>query len=279
MRSFTHNKLDKRTQLGLMSSMVVTPLFSTSTSLKEGGIFTLEKAGDRERTKRKHGPISLCDLAKDEKMDQITLVESNFVNFMNAAKNLGDAKVQFRFGLRVVMCEDMTDKSEASLKTQSKLILFMRNSEAYKPLIKLFTKASTEGFYYVPRLDWKALKEMWSDDIILTLPFYSSFLAKNTLTFASIAPDLPAKPLLLKEIAQDLPFDSILEEAVNRYVAANGCEIESVKSIYYKNRDDAKKWLIWRCILDRGSTWDKPNQDHCTSKEFCYEAWKELSHG
>lgn len=256
---------------------MVTPLFSSSTSLKEGGIFTLEKAGDKEKTKRKRGPVSLCDLAKEEKLAQVTLVESNLVNFMNAAKNLPEVGAQFRFGLKAIVCEDMTQKTEESLKTESKVVLFMRNSAAYKPLIKLFTRSSTEGFYYAPRLDWKALKSGWSDDLILALPFYSSFLAKNTLTFASLAPELPSKPLLLREMRQELPFDDLLDMALSRFATANDCEIEPVKSIYYRNRVDSKQWQVWRAILGRNS-WDKPGADHCASREFSWEAFKELPH-
>lgn len=256
---------------------MVTPLFSSSASLKEGGVFTLEKASDIEKAKRRYGPVSLCVLAKEEKLAQVTLVESNFVNFMNAAKNLPEVGAQFRFGLKVTVCDDMMQKTEESLKTESKVVLFMRNSAAYKPLIKLFTRSSTEGFYYAPRLDWKALKAGWSDDLILALPFYSSFLAKNTLTFASIVPALPAQPLLLREVAQELPFDGLLDEAVERYRAQSGCEVEQVKSIYYRRRDDSKKWQVWRAILNRGASWDKPQMDHCASREFSWEAFKEIA--
>ncbi len=251
----------------------IIPLFSTSASTKQGGIFTLEKPNSN--VTRKFAPISLVNLAKEEKLKEITLVESNFINFMVAHKNLSEIDCQFKFGLKLVVCEDINNKSEDSFKTESKVVVFLKSDKGYKNLIKIFTKAATDGFYYIPRIDWKNLKELFSENLILALPYYSSFLARNTLTFSSIAPDLPTAPIILKEINQEIPFDYILDEVIDKYSKSNNYKIENVKSIYYKNRIDAKKFLIWRCILER-KIWDKPNMDSMCSREFSWEAYKEL---
>ena len=256
-------------------SEAVLPLFSTSASLKDGGIFTVEKAGAAAKAKHVKAPVSLCDLAKEEKLSKLHLVESNFVNFMMAHKNLKEVGCDLIFGLKVVVCDDLADKSEASFRNESKVIVFLAKDSGYQSLIKIYSKAAMDGFYYIPRLDWKTLKSMWSDDLILALPFYSSFLAKNTLTFAAITPDLPVAPIILREIDQRLPFDDLIDDAITKYTKQNPCEIQSVKSIYYKKRKDAKAWQVWRCILNR-TTFDKPNLDGCASKEFAFEAWKEL---
>jgi DNA polymerase III alpha subunit len=253
----------------------ITPLFSTSASLKEGGIFVIDKAGAAADAKHSKGPVNLVDLAKEEKLPFITLVESNFVNFMSAYKNLTKIGCQFRFGLRLVVCEDLNNKTDESFKTESKIIIFLQDDKAYKNLINIYTKASTDGFYYIPRIDWKTLKEFWSDGLILALPFYSSFLARNLLSFSSIMPELPANPVLLKEIGQELPFDGLINKSLEKYSESNKSTIENVKSIYYKNRDHAKSFLIYRAILGR-KTWDKPNMDGMSSREFCWESYKEL---
>lgn len=255
-------------------SQKVIPLFSTSASLQEGGIFTVEKAGEKEKLGRKTGPVSLCDLAKDEGLKEVAMVESNFINFMQASKNFDSIGVQFKFGLKLVVCEDMADKSESSYKTESKIIVFMGSDSGYSSLIKIYSKACTDGFYNIPRIDWKTLKQMWCEDLVLAFPFYSSFLAKNTLSFATILPDLPVKPILFVE-NQLLPFDSILNDAVTKYASTEKVDVQPVKSIYYKNRNDAKSWMVYQCILRR-STWDKPNIDHCTSREFSWESYKEI---
>ena len=255
----------------------IIPLFTTSSSLKEGGIFTVEKAGAATKAGKKHGPISLCDLAKEEGLKQMHLVCDRWSDMMQAEKNLRAVGCQLVFGLKLVVCADMADKSEASFKTESKVVIWMNGEGAadYTALINLYTKAAQDGFYYIPRLDWKTLKAGWDDSLILSLPFYSSFLARNTLTFASIVPDMPvAQPLLLQEVGQELPIDSLIQDSVDRWVATNGGAVQRVKSIYYKEREGAKPWQVWRATLNRAS-WDKP-QDGACSREFSYESYREM---
>lgn len=255
----------------------VVPLFSSACSLSQGGIFTVEKAGAAAKAGRKYGPTSLCDLAKTEGLTQLHLVDDRFVNFMAAEKSLKAVNCALTFGLKVVVCDDMTDKSEASFKNESKVVIWMAGdgSADYRALINLYTLAAQDGFYYVPRLDWKTLCKHWHKDLLLSLPFYSSFLARNTLTFASIVPALPAEPLVFIEVGQNLPFDGLLQGAVDRYVANTGVPVQRVKSVYYRAREDSKQFVVWRAILKRTS-WEEPKMDWMWSREFCWTAYKEL---
>lgn len=256
----------------------ILPLFSTSASRVQGGIWTIEKAGAAAKTGRTHGPISLCDIAKRDKLTQLHLVQTNCIDLMMAAKNLAEVGCALVYGLKIVVCDDMTIKDEASFRNESKVIIWMAGDGLadYEALIALYTKAAQDGFYYVPRLDWKTLKAMWHPDLMLSLPFYSSFLARNTLTFASIVPDLPVKPNVLVEVDQRLAFDDLILDAVNRYIEESGAEVEQVKTCYYERRAQAKDYLCYLCALDR-KTYDKPGRDWFWSKQFCLEAHKELA--
>ena len=256
----------------------IVPLFSSAASLKQGGLFVTEKAGYLAKAGRKRGPVSLCDLAKENGLTQLCLVDSTMVNFFSAYKNLKEVGCNLTFGLKLIICDDMADKSEASCKTESKVVIFMNSGTAYQSLCSIYSKAAKDGFYYVPRLDWKTLRSMWSECLTLALPFYSSFLAVNTLTFNVISPDLPTVPLVLREIDQQLPFDDLINEAVDRYVAASGAAVQPVKSIYYRDRKDAKTFCVWRCILSRTS-FDLPGMDGMYSREFCFQAYRELVGG
>lgn len=259
----------------------IIPLFSTSSSFGQGGIFTVEEAGKSIKNGKKiRGPESICDLAKEEGLTKVYLVETKFASFMEAYKNLKKINCDLHFGLKLCVCEDMNVKTDDSLKTESNIIIWpaVDSVSVYEKFIKISSKAAIDGFYYRPRIDWKTLCAMWSDDLLLSLPFYSSFIQKNTLTFSTIVPELPAKPLVLREVGQQLPFDEIINEAIAKYAASNDSEVQDVKSIYYKNRAHAKSWQIWRCILDR-TDYDKPNMEHCASSEFCWESYKEIVGG
>ncbi len=254
----------------------IVPLFSSAVSLKDGGLFTVEKAGVAAKAGRTHGAVSLCDLAKEHGLKQLHLVDDRFANFFALQKNLKDIGCQLVFGLKMTVADDISDKSEASLKTESKVVIWMNGDGGmdYQTLIDFQTVAAQQGFYYQPRIDWKVLKAGWHKDLILSLPFYSSFLARNALSFASIVPDLPVEPLLLREVDQRMPADDLLDDALARYSAATGAQIQQVKSVYYRNREDARAFQAWRCLLNRTSH-DKPN-DSMVSREFCWEAYQEL---
>ena len=253
----------------------IIPLFYSSSSLKEGGIFTFDKAGAAAKSGKKYGPVSLCDLAKSEGLTQLHFVASKFADFMTAGKNLKDVNCQMVFGLKLTICDNMEDKSDASLRNESSVIIWMAGdgSSDYEGLIDIYSTAAQQGFYYAPRLDWKRLRAMWRDDFILSLPFYSSFIARNTLTMASIVPDLPASPLIFREVKNLMPYDNLIESAIKKFNATTGYPTQNVKSIYYKNRKDAEQFQIWRCILGRKDH-DKPNDGIC-SAEFCWEAYKQ----
>lgn len=257
----------------------IVPLFATGASLRQGGLFTAEKPGAAKKAGRKHGPLSLCDLAKAEGLKQVHVVDDRFANYFSLHRGLKEVGTTLNFGLKLTVCDDMAVKDEASLKNESKVVVWMNGdgSADYEAAINLYSLAATEGFYYEPRIDWKTLRANWHADLVLSLPFYSSFLARNLMSFASIVPELPPGPLLvLQEVDQRMPYDEILDEAVQRYVAATpGAILQPVKSVYYVTRQQARAQLTWQCILDR-ATWDKPKPEGFTSREFSWEAYKEL---
>jgi DNA polymerase III alpha subunit len=50
--------------------------------------------------------------------------------------------------------------------------------------------------------------------------------------------------------------------------------IVKTKSIFYKNEEDFKAYLTFKCINKR-TTLSKPNIDHMCSNEFSFESWNE----
>ena len=265
-----------------VGNMDIVPIFSTHYSLVQGGILTLEEPG-----KTKDGnPVSVFDLAQQSGLKQVVLVESKPDGFVEAVKNIKKvgSDVKLIFGLKIVLCADMMDKSDQSLSTQHSIIIFIRNTNGYNDLLKIWNRAATDGFYYSPRADAQLLKTWWTPNLTLALPYFSSFLYKNSLSMAKIVPDLPVKcPIILKEIDSDLPFSPVIDQAIDRYVEMN-CAGEGVtespilncKTIYYAKNDDFKKYLVYRAILGRAS-FDKPQIDHFSSNTFSWESYLDLT--
>ena len=246
------------------------PFFKSHYSIGKS-ILTLEEAG----SSTKGGPQSIIDLCKENKLEDLFLVDDSMSGFLQGYLNCEKAGINFRFGLRISVCEDLDEKNEEKRKKTSKIIVFAKNKEGYKKLIKIYTEAAQKGFYYVPRTDYKSLKKHWSDkDLNMVVPFYDSFLHLNTLHGYMCMPDFSfCKPVYAVE-QNDIPFNYLIEKRVEEYCKDDKCL--NVKSVFYNKKEDFKAFLTFRCINNR-STLDKPNLDHMTSNEFCLENWKEIN--
>lgn len=251
--------------------MNVLPVFSSHYSLF-GSILTLEEPG-----KTKPGnPISVFDLAASHGLKQVVLVDESIGGFIEGYKSASKAGVQFIFGLKLCVCSKMADKSEESLRAESNVIVFVRNSQAYSDLIKIHNRAATDGFYHRPRADWALLKTLWTPNLSLAIPPHSGFLFKNQMTFSNIVPDFPVPPTVFIEKDSGLPFAPLIESAALKFAADNQLEVQATKSIYYAGPENYDAYATFRAIGNRGE-FQRPNVDHMCSDRFSFQAWKELT--
>ena len=120
---------------------------------------------------------------------------------------------------------------------------------------------------------------MWSEeDLTLAIPFYDSFIFKNTLHFCSCIPDFSfCKPTFFLE-DNHLPFDLIIREKVFEYCKKNNYPTEETKSIFYETKEDFEAFQTYKCICSRRfkqRTLSVPNFDHLASPEFSFESYLE----
>ncbi len=244
------------------------PLFKSHYSIGKS-ILTLEE----EDSSIEGGPKSIIDLCKEHKMKELFLVDDSMSGFLQGYLNCEKAKLNFRFGLRISVCEDLTEKNEEQRKKTSKVIVFAKTKEGYQRLIKIYTQAAQHGFYHLPRTDYTALKNNWSDkDLSLMVPFYDSFLHLNILHGHMCMPDFSFCDPVYAVEQNDIPFNYLIEKKVQEYCKQDKCM--NVKSVFYNKKEDFKAFLSFRCISNRSSL-DKPNLDHMTSDEFSLESYLE----
>ena len=245
------------------------PLFKSHYSIGKS-ILTLSEAGKSEANQ----PDSIIDIALSEKLDKIFLVEDGMAGFMEAYTNCRKANLPLCFGARMVLCRDMKKKDDESRESEHRVVVFMTRPEGYESLVKIVSCASTDGFYYLPRLDCDTLKKLWSKGLALAIPFYDSFLFQNTMSFATCVPDFPfASPVLFLE-DNGLPFDSLIASKVVSYAASNKLEVVQAQSVFYKNYRDFKAYLTFRCLHNR-SCLETPRLEFMGSNQFCFEAFKD----
>jgi len=241
------------------------PLFKSHYSLGRS-ILTLEDKDEKDDY-----PDSIIQICKENKMKELYLVEDNMSSFLEAYSNCRKNKIKLNYGLRISVTELMSDKSEESKTKSSKIILFFKNKKGYQQLTKLYSIAAKEGFYYEPRLDYETISKNWTDDLILCIPFYDSFIFNNTLKNSLCIPKFDfTKPIFFIE-DNDLPFDLLVKQKALSFAEKNDLKIYKVQSVFYKEKKDFKAYLTFRCINNR-SVLNKPNLDHMSSNEFCFES-------
>jgi DNA polymerase-3 subunit alpha len=251
----------------------IIPIFKSHYSLGRS-ILTLKMPKVEEESESSD---SVFDICADAGIKEMYLVDDNMAGFLEAFTNAEALKIKLVFGLRLTFCPDSNNKSEEGRQNSYKNIIFAKNAKGYKQLIKIYTLAAQDGFYYEPRIDFERLKPLWSNDLLLAIPFYDSFLYKNKYTNSQCVPDFSfTEPVFFCE-DNDVLLDKDMQERVLNY-CSDKHETIKTKSIYYKHRKDFSAYLTFRCINGRTNV-EKPNFDGMCSDEFCYESYLEVVNG
>jgi DNA polymerase III alpha subunit len=221
---------------------------------------------------------SIFDIAKKEKLNQIVLVEDSLTGFLEAAKISEEIGVQLIFGLRLTAGEKRKrDKAEVP-KTSHRIVVFAKNADGCRLLNKIYSEAFLRSEGEIAMDD---LKDLWNEEALkLAIPFYDSFIFKNTMSLSSCAPvfNFTSPTFFIED--NELPFDSLIKGRVIKFCKTKGFKTENVKTIYYKNRKDFAAYQTYKCICNRGGwsgkavSLEKPNLDHCGSREFSFESWR-----
>ena len=251
----------------------IIPIFKSHYSLGRS-ILTLKMPKEAPEDESSDSVFDICDEAGIKEM---FLVDDNMAGFLEAFTNAEALKIKLIFGLRLTFCPDSSNKSEEGRRNSYKNIIFAKNAKGYKQLIKIYTLAAQEGFYYEPRIDFERLKPLWSNDLLLAVPFYDSFLYKNKYTDSQCVPDYSfTEPVFFSE-DNDVLLDKDMQDRVRDF-CSDKHEIIKTKSIYYNHKKDFSAYLTFRCINGRTSV-EKPNFDGMCSSEFCYESYLEAING
>ena len=261
--------------------MKVLPLFTSQFSIGKS-ILTLDKANENSD---ESGPDSIFSIAKEYGLKQIFLVEDSFGGTFQALKNVGSVSSDtvLSLGFRCNFCSDIDAENDVLKSTTHKNVVFALNSQGYKDLIKFYSKASTDNLRAnKPYMDYSCVREFWTENLLLMVPFYDSFLHKNALYDGSCNPDFSAfgSSIVFAIENNDLPFDYLIERRINKYISSNPFDTVRTKSIFYKRREDFDAWATLRLMNNRSFGYFKAslkecNLPNCGSREFCMESWAE----
>jgi DNA polymerase III alpha subunit len=220
-------------------------------------------------------PTSIFAIAKKHEEESVFLVESDISSYWKFYKNAKELGVRPIYGIKLAVCSDMEDKEPTSKKTESNIIVVFKNSQAYYDMVPFYSAASTIGMNGHRRIDWKNLHKYWTDNFLLLVPFYSSFIARNLMVHnqSSLPEFRGIEPTFLIQ-QQGLPFDEMILSATQNYCRATSTTMQDAHQVYYYKNEDVMTHQTIQCIRKR-SSWQKPNLEHYASDQFSYEAYLE----
>lgn len=241
------------------------PIFQTNYSIGKG-ILTLDDPKEID-----DGPTSVFSIAKKHDLKDLWVADYNFAGFPTFYKGCLKEGIKPRFGIKFYVCQNCSDKSDESLRSESKVVVWMLNSAAYQDLCKLYSVSYEEqNFYYQNRLDWPTLKALWTPNLGLSIDAYDGFLAQNLLRNGCCVPDLSFCDPEFLLCETELPFDSLIKEKTVSFCAENNYKTVETAPIYYYQDADAETFQTFRAIQNK-ATLQKPNLDHFSSNKFSFE--------
>ncbi|MFS4456070.1 DNA polymerase III subunit alpha [Maribacter sp. 2304DJ31-5] len=196
-------------------------------------------------------------------------------------------------GCEFFVCEDHTNKNVKDYGYQ--IVLLAKNKNGYHNLAKMSSIAYTNGFYYVPRIDKKIIRQYREDIIVLTGNLYGEVPGK----VLNMGENQAEEALLWwKEVFGDdlyielMRHDQEDENRVNQVLIAfakkHDVKLVATNNTYYCAKEDAEAHDILLCVKDgekqatpigrgRGYRYGLPNQEYYfKSQEEMKELFKDV---
>ncbi len=234
------------------------PIFTSHYSIGKSILTLAAPGGEKENTSD-----SIFDIAKENNLDKIVLVENSLTGFPQALSTSIENEIDLVFGLSF-LCDSQ----------KHKLVIFANNSQGCKKLNIIFSQKDPE----TNSISLEVIKKYWSNDLTMVIPFYDSFLHKNLMEFENCTPNLKHfNPTFFME-HNGLPFDSVIRSKLLEYCDINNYITQEVKSVKYKSRKDIEAFQTYQCICSRKfgqRNLGNPGLDHFGSDEFCFESFLE----
>ena len=181
-------------------------------------------------------------------------------------------------GCEFFVCENHTDKSRKDNGYQ--IVLLAKNKKGYHNLAKMSSKAYTDGFYYVPRIDKEVIKQYKEDVMVLTGNLYGEVPSK----VLNVGEKQAEEALLWwkEEFGDDLYMEIMrhgqededrVNEVLIRLAKEHQVKLVASNNTYYCDKENANAHDILLCVKDgekqstpigrgRGYRYGLPNQEY-----------------
>lgn len=216
--------------------------------------------------------VSIFDIAQKHNLKTVRVIESSLSGFLECYLNADIDDTQLIFGYNISVVNSLGEKDNS----ESVVTVWIRNSDGYQDLLKINKFIQNEGYVkddLKGYITWEELNNLFTNNLLVTIPFYSGFLYKNLMSYgSSCVPKFDKfRPIFFVE-KHGLPFDEYLLEKTKSFCENNNFELSNSHSIYYYNNAHAESLMVLRCIQKR-STFEKPELPDFSSDKFSFESY------
>ena len=191
-----------------------------------------------------------------QNMTAVALTDiGNMMSAFLLVREANKAGIKPIVGIELNVCKDMNDKST---KDDGYSTVFLaKNKAGYHNLVKLASKAYTDGFYYVPRIDRTLFEEYKDDIVVLTGGLFGEVPSKILNIGEKQAEEsfVYWKNTLGDNFYAELNRHGLEEESVVNSVLLEFCDKHDVKYIatnntYYTQKSQSEAHDILLCVKD-----------------------------
>jgi len=171
------------------------------------------------------------------------------------AKRPPEERIKPVLGVELNVCRDHTDKSVQD--NGHTVVLLAKNFQGYQNLIKLVSKANLDGFYYVPRVDKKLLKQYREGLIALSgglegeIPHYILRIGE-TQAEEKLKEwlDIFGDDFYLEVLRHGLDEEEAVNETLKKFASEYGVKLVATNQVYYLNPEDYDAHEILLSVRD-----------------------------
>tara|TARA_R110000772_G_scaffold213627_2_gene324193 strand:+ start:3272 stop:4030 length:759 start_codon:yes stop_codon:yes gene_type:complete len=244
----------------------VIPIFKTDNS------FGKSVLTDRNPDETKEGgPKSVFSIAKNKGLKTLFLLEDSMMGFFYCHKTAKDLGIKLVYGVYFKIEDSRNEKHD------SKVVILSKNDEGHKDLMKLYSECETE---LGGKISFEKIKERIGSNknVQICIPFYDSFIHWNLMNLDGISVNLTGLDVVFFRDEKGLPFDSLIQNNIEKYCKKNNFKIQDVHSIYYETDEEAKELQVLKILttrkFGRPPNLGNPNLEHFASNKFSWESYE-----
>jgi len=227
---------------------------------------------------------NLIERARECNMKAVSLTDHGAMfgalEFYDKAKKAGIKPI---VGCELYVAQKGRHKKDQNAGHNFHIVLLAMNRTGYQNLLKLATKAQTEGFYYKPRIDYELLGEHKDGLIALSACLHGEIAWRLTHNDPEGA---KKSAIMLQEMFGDRLYFELQENNIPEQKIANqglirlgrelGIKVVATNDCHYLNRDEAYAHEVLLCI-QTGRTMSDPNRFRFSTDELYFKSPEEMA--